>query len=285
MAPKRTSPRPSLSRDDGQLSPSSHYIAQGMKFSPVPCEFKDGKRKFRLKLAGDNDHISELADLEDDLRSIGLTVRTTVIESIFSAIESVIPKYIARTGCAVRLGNLVMLKPYATGSIDKDNGVADGEKNHVEIRGTVCPSLRYALSKMRLINTVTHADGIDRVSCEFNYAKRNTVRDGEKHCIIGKNIYVPHSDSPDYGTKGSVWLETRSGERIGSFNVTVRFDEHSFEATLKLDREPESRECVLVVETYGTKAAADKGVGKKLRHSINVLLVKEEPGGGGVQGR
>ena len=272
MAPKRISPRPSLSRDDMQLDPSSHDIADGMKFSPVPCAFKDGKRKFRLKLAGDSDNICELDDLKYDLQSSGLTVSTTVINSILHVIEKVIPRYMARTGRAVRLGNLVMLKPYATGSIDEENGKAVSEKNHVEIRATICPSLRYALSRTRPINTVSHPDGIDFVNCDYSGSTKNNLMDGKRHFINGKNIYVPVSTSPDYGKKGSVWLESCSGERIGSFDMTI---EGGFllAGTLKLDCEPASKDCVLVVETYGTKEAAAMGKGKMLRHSIKVRLV------------
>ena len=271
MAPKRISPRPTLSRDDYQLDTRSHCISDGIKFSPVLCWEKDGRQKFRLKLDGEGDNIRDLSSLAEDLRNSGLNLSMNVVNSVIDALLEVIPKYMAKTGRAVRLGNLVMLKPYATGSLEEKNGTPDTKKNHVEIRATACPALRYSLSRAKLVNTVKKAEGIEMIVAENNGAKRDVVYVGENHFINGRNIYVPKSDSADAGSKGSIWLESAAGERIGHFEVSIAGDS-MVGAKLVLEREPTSSDCVVVMDTFGTSEAAKKGEGMMLRRRYAVQL-------------
>lgn len=255
MRPKRASKLPKLSRDDAQIDGKSYLFNGGVRFKPVPFSGTDGVRRCRLKLEGDNDNIAELEDLEDRLRTAGLTVRVEVIESILDVLCTIIPEYIAQTGNSVRLGNLITLKPYATGSLHYANDPLDPEKNHLEIRATVSPSLRYSLAKARLINVAVSQNlGIEGCYGGPNNCK-DEVDDEHEILINGLNIYFPHCTPGEAGIRGGLWLETAEGEIIGRCGVKIGSPE-LLSAYLKLDKRPPSgSECNMVLETCGTKAA------------------------------
>ena len=255
MSPKRASGLPKLSRDDAQIDGKSHLFKGGIRFKPVPFSGTDGVRRCRLKLEGENDNIVELDALEERLRAAGQTVRIKVIEGLLDVLCAIIPEYIAETGNAVRIGNLVTLKPYATGSLRYANEALDPEKNHIEIRATVSPSLRYSLAKARLVNVDVAQDlGID--ACYGGSRNRRDEVDDEHEILVnGRNIYLPHCTPGEAGIRGGLWLETAEGEIVGRCGVTIS-GPTLLSAYLKLDkRPPVGSEFNLVLETCGTKEA------------------------------
>ena len=259
MKPKRASGLPSLSRDDAQIDAESHLIRHGMKFTPVPYSGMDKVRRYRLKLEGDNDNIDEIGVLEERLRTAGLTVRMNVIENIIDLLSDIIPEYIAQTGHSLRLGNIVMLKPYATGSLSYANSSLDPEKNHVEIRAAVSPSLRYSLAKARLINgMVTQDMGMDSCCMDENGRKKDEIDDKHRMYINGHNIYIPKCTPDQSDIRGGLWLETAEGEIVGRFGVDIS-GPNLLRVQLKLDKRPAAgSECKVVMESYGTKEAYGK---------------------------
>ena len=160
MAPKRRSRRPRLSRDDASLRNGEYPLTTDIMFTPVACGKTNGVTHYRLKLKGDSDSIVDVEDLDDEFFGTGL--RMEMVKNVLECIFEVIPKYIARTGNSVRLGNLVTLKAYATGTIDHVNDDADPARNYMEIRATELPALRYRLKNARLVNANGHPRGITR---------------------------------------------------------------------------------------------------------------------------
>jgi hypothetical protein len=160
MRPKRASGRFNFTRDDCQLE-ARHYLAKmGMTCRPVPC-FGGGKKSYRLELQGGKDNIVGLSALSEQIRTAGLNLHVSAVENVLNSIMDILPEYIAATGRSVRIGNLVTLKPFATGTIDEETDAPDPEKSHVEIRAVVSPALRYSLAKVRLINSKHKAKPAD----------------------------------------------------------------------------------------------------------------------------
>ena len=198
-------------------------------------------------------------------QSSGLSVN--VVDTVLSTLLDVVPKFIARTnGCAVRLGNLVTLKPCITGRIEYANGKLDAKKNHLEIHATESPALRHSLAKANLVNNARNSNGLDSV---LGGSNTSPVRDkidavNDMH-INGVDIYVPRQPSTADSGRGRVWVETRTGRRLGACAVLssgkdalhVRFVP---DAPLR----EEDRECRVVVETCGTKEAAESDKPKLL---------------------
>ena len=194
MAPKRMSSPPSRSRGDAQIDARSFLLREGVRFKTVPCGSSSGTPQYRLQLESDNDNIVGLGAIEEELRMAGLNLRVEAVENILNTLCGVIPEYIARTGNAVRLGNLVTLKPYATGTVAHANDAPDPDKNHLEVRATVCPSLRYSLAKARLVNAMRNVDGIDGVM--GGPAQKSGEIDAENEIgVVGRHIYLPPSSA------------------------------------------------------------------------------------------
>lgn len=210
MAPKRRSRRPRLSRNDAQFRKGEYPLSTDFRFTPVACGKTDGETRYRLKLEGDSDSIVELTELQDEFFGTGL--RVEMIDHVIGSIFDVIPRYIARTGNAVRIGNLVLLKPCVTGTIGHANDEADPAVNHVEVRATELPALRYCLKNARLVNVNGHPRGIARVIGGANPTEG--IVDAMNNIFIvgyeGCEIYVPLSGAGEEG----VWLETLDGQRI-----------------------------------------------------------------------
>ena len=254
MAPKRGSSHFTLTRADLQLDPQNGRLPD-IRVKPIPCG-AGGKQAYRLSLEESTDNICGLDALAEELRIAGLNLHVSAVENILNTILDVIPSYIARTGRAVRIGNLMTLKPYATGTIDNANDEPDPAKSHVEIRATVSPALRYSLAKARLVNVKQRRSVIDRVICDTDGAVVDVVDATHVILVNGRNIYVPLQSAADEDTRGSVWIETLDGVRLGRCAVlatgpdllTVRFVP---------DLPVSAGEARLVVETYGTKEAAD----------------------------
>jgi hypothetical protein len=253
MAPKRMSARPSRSRGDAQIDARSYLLRDGVRFRTVPCARFGDVQQYRLQLESDNDNIVGLDAIEDELRTAGLNLRVEAVENILNTLCGVIPEYIARTGNAIRLGNLVTLKPYATGTVAHANDAPDPEKNHLEVRATVCPALRYSLAKARLVNAMRNVDGIDSV---LGGPKQNNGEVDEKNDIVvfGRNIYLP-KPAGDAKVRGRAWLETREGEKLGRCEVMVSGNDNLC-LRLRLDAPLRVRDCRLAIETCGTKNAA-----------------------------
>ena len=253
MAPKRRSTRPSRSRGDAQIDARNYLLRDGVRFRTVPCARFGDVQQYRLQLESDNDNIVGLDAIEDELRTAGLNLRVEAVENILNTLCGVIPEYIARTGNAIRLGNLVTLKPYATGTVAHANDAPDPEKNHLEVRATVCPALRYSLAKARLVNAMRNVDGIDGV---FGGPKQNSGEVDEKNDILvfGSNIYLP-KPAGDANVRGRAWLETREGENLGRCEVMLSGNDNLC-LRLRLDAPLRVRDCRLAIETCGTKNAA-----------------------------
>ena len=271
MAAKRVSGRPPKSRFDMVMDGHDFALRDGMKFKAVPICNPKGITQYRLKLEDDNDNITDVGSLADELRTAGLNLHVAAVESVINALCDIVPQYIARTGRSVRLGNLVTLKPYATGTIGHENDPADPIENHVEIRATVSPALRYALSNMRLVNVDRKTSGLDFVIGGPN-GQKFEVDENHMTILFGSGIYVPEKQSGDNGAKGRIWLETLEGEKIGELDVVLSGD-NDLRAKLQLEKRPPKRECRLVLETYGTKAAAESGTAPFMSYRRNVRYV------------
>ena len=227
----------------------------GLEFTPIPCG-AGGTKKFRLQLKDSTDNICGLDSLADELRTAS-NLNVSVVESVMNVLLEVIPRYIAKTGCAVRLGNLLTLKPCVTGTLDSTVDKPDPKKNHVEIRATVSPALRYSLSRINLVNA-NKGGLIAKVIREMDNARLDEV-DAEHNILVsGSYIYVPSQSVTDVNTRGSVWIEALNGERLGRCAVlkpgrdilTVRFVP---------DKPVGECDARIVVETYGTKESAEAG--------------------------
>ena len=219
MAPKRRSRRPRLSRDDATLKKDEYPLTTDIPFTPVACGKTNGMTRYRLKLKGDSDSIVDVEDLEDEFFGTGL--RMEVVKNVLECIFDVIPKYIARTGESVRLGNLVTLKAYATGTIGHANAEADPARNYMEIRAAELPSLRYRLKNARLVNANGHPRGIAKV-VGGPRPVAGIVDAAHDISVIGydsSEIYVPMDASGE--AEVGVWLETLDGRRIVRCKVTA----------------------------------------------------------------
>lgn len=263
MRPKRASGSFTVTRHDCQIKPDSFLFPDsGVGFRPIPCY----KNRYRLEPENSTDNICTINDLADEIRqSSGLSVN--VVETVLATLLDVVPKFIARTnGCAVRLGNLVTLKPCITGTIEYANGKLDAKTNHLEIHATESPALRHSLAKANLVNTARNSNGLDRVLGGPSVSPVLDKIDAENDITVcGVDIYVPNQPSTTDSGCGRVWIETRTGRQLGACTVlksgkdvlTVRFVP---DAPLR----EEDRECRVVVETCGTKEAAESDKPKLL---------------------
>ena len=263
MRPKRASGSFTVTRHDCQIKPDSFLFPDsGVGFRPIPCY----KNRYRLEPENSTDNICTVSDLADEIRqSSGLSVN--VVETVLATLLDVVPKFIARTnGCAVRLGNLVTLKPCITGTIEYANGKLDAKTNHLEIHATESPALRHSLAKANLVNTARNSNGLDRVLGGPSVSPVLDKIDAENDITVcGVDIYVPNQPSTTDSGCGRVWIETRTGRQLGACTVlksgkdvlTVRFVP---DAPLR----EEDRECRVVVETCGTKEAAESDKPKLL---------------------
>jgi len=263
MRPKRASSSFTVTRHDCQIKSDSFLFPDsGVGFRPIPCY----KNRYRLEPENSTDNICTISDLADEIRqSSGLSVN--VVETVLATLLDVVPKFIARTnGCAVRLGNLVTLKPCITGTIEYANGKLDAKENHLEIHATESPALRHSLAKAKLVNNARNSNGLDSV---FGGPNASPVRDKIDAVndirVSGVDIYVPMQPSNMDEGQGRVWVETRTGRRLGACTVlksgkdalTVRFVP---DAPLR----EEDKECRVVVETCGTKEKAESDKPKLL---------------------
>ena len=255
MAPKRASTHYTVTREDRQLDPRKGQLPDSIKVTPIPCG-SDNERKYRLALVNSTDRICNLESLAEELRIAGLNLHVSAVENILNTLLDVIPSYIARTGRSVRIGNLVTLKACVTGVIDNSNDELDPEKNHLEIRATVSPALRYSLAKARLVNVKQRRNVIDRVIRDMDRAVMDEVDAVHNLLVNGTRIYVSPQSATDEDTRGRVWIETLDGEMLGRCAVLDSGPDlvvARFVPTMPVN-EGDAR---LVVETYGTKEAAD----------------------------
>ena len=263
MRPKRASSSFTVTRHDCQIKSDSFLFPDGgVGFNPIPCY----KNKYRLEPENSTDNICTVSDLADEIRqSSGLSVN--VVETVLATLLDVVPKFIARTnGCAVRLGNLVTFKPCITGTIEYANGKLDDKKNHLEIHATESPALRHSLAKAKLVNNARNSNGLDRVMGGPSANPTLDKIDAENEIFVnGIDIYVPKQSANADTGQGRIWVETRTGRRLGGCTVlrsgkdgaAVRFVP---DAPLR----DEDRECRVVVETCGTQEAAESNKPKLL---------------------
>ena len=173
MKTKRSSTRFKVTREGGQLDPRSGVIPATMKVHPIPCTSGDNP-KYRLELENATGNICDLDSLEEEFMSKA-ALHLSTVNSVVNAIFDILPRYIAQTGRSVRIGNLVTLKPFVTGTIDHANDEPDPDANHLEIRATVSPALRHSLAKAKVVNVNARAHVIDRVICEKNGARVDEI--------------------------------------------------------------------------------------------------------------
>ena len=263
MRPNRASRQFTKTRRDCQIKPDSHvFPVGGIGFRPIPC----GKDRYRLEPENSCDNICTIRDLEDEIRTAsGLSVN--VVESVLGTLLDVVPKFMARTnGCAVRLGDLVTLKPCITGSLDAANGDIDPKKNHLEIRATISPALRYSLKNAPLVNLAGHTKNFDRVMGGNPASPEIDKIDSENEILIScKDIYVPEQSASEARSDGRVWVETRDGRRLGACAVEISGrDVLNVRFVPDAPMREEDRECRIVVMTCGTIEAAEAEGSKKL---------------------
>ena len=268
MKPQRVSKRYTATREDLQIDPREHSLPE-VEVSPIPCG-AGGQRKYRLAIKDSTDRICDLKSLEDWLGNAGVTHIST-LENMLNSLLDVIPRYIAETGNSVRIGNLVTLKPFATGTLDNANDAPDPAKNHLEIRATISPALRHSLAKARLVNVKSSRNAISFVVNEMDWAQRDVLDASQIIHVNGNNIYVPRQSATDDGARGKVWFETLDG------NLLARCEVQSSGPCLivaRLDRPVAAGEARVVVETYGTEEAAASGDQTALsRHTHTVRFI------------
>ena len=267
MRPKRASKRYSVSREDCQLDPEDiHIPASGIKVKPVPC-IVNGKQKFSLSLVNSTDNIRCLDSLAEEIRMAGFQVST--VENMLNMLLDIVPKYIARTGHSLRIGNLMMVKPCATGTIEYANDALDPEINKLELRGTISPALRHSLTRAKLVNVSQRKRGLSFVIREANNSNRGEVDAESKLDINGTDIYVPPQSATDTDTRGKVWIETLDGRMLGRCAVLSSGPDMIL-AKFVPDAPVDVEEGRLFVETYGTKEAAEADDRSKLqRYSLD----------------
>ena len=126
--------------------------------------------------------------------------------------------------------------------------------------------MRHSLAKANLVNIARNSNGLDRVLGGPSASPVLDKIDAENDiAVCGVDIYVPNQPSTTDSGCGRVWVETRTGRRLGACTVlksgkdvlTVRFVP---DAPLR----EEDRECRVVVETCGTKEAAESDKPKLL---------------------
>ena len=263
MSPKRVSKPFTVTRRDCQIKAGSHLFPEGgVGFRPIPC----GNGRYRLELENSADNICTVDDLAEEIqRASGLSIN--VVNTVLGTLLEVVPAFIARkNGCAVRLGNLVTLKPCITGALDAANGRLDPKKHRLEIHATESPALRHALAQAPLMNLERNANELSRIFGGPSAQPERDRIDAENEILVnGSDIYVPCQPADADSGKGRVWVETRAGRRLGGCAVltngpnllTVRFvpDAPLHEA---------DRECRVVVETCGTQAKAEAEGPKRL---------------------
>ena len=270
---KRSSKRSALTREDRQLDPrESSMLQNGIKVHPVPC-MVGGKRKYRLVLEDSSDNICGLDSLAEEIQIAGANLHVSAIENALNTLLDVIPSYIARTGRSVRIGNLITLKPCATGTIDYANDDPDPGKNRLEIHAIVSPGLRHALKKVRLVNAARRTRGVDFVIRAMNWSVRGEVDAKHELHINGTKIYVPPQSATDKNTRGKVWIETLDGRMLG--RCAVRSSGPALIVARFVPDAPVGvEEGRLFVETYGTEEAAKAGDESLLqRYTCNVRFV------------
>ena len=136
--------------------------------------------------------------------------------------------------------------------------------------------MRYSLARAKLVNTARNANGLDRVMGGSSTSPAIDKIDAENDILVdGIDIYVPARPTNEDKGQGRIWVETRTGRKLGACTVlrsgkdaaTVRFVP---DAPLR----EEDRECRVVVETCGTKEAAESDKPKLLfRLSRDVTYV------------
>lgn len=269
--PKRVSKCPALTRADAVMDARDYRLRDGLSFHTIPCGRNGEDQRYRLELETASDNIVGLDALEDRLITAGLNLRANAVKTVVDTLLAVLPAYIAETGNAVRIGNLVTLKPFVTGTLAHANDAADPVKNHLEIRATVSPALRHALSRAPLVNVNRVSDGIANVVGGPN--SRYCEVDVEHETIVtGHGIYLPSQTFDAADAKGRAWLETMEGDKVGRFDVTVS-GESLLHLRLHLDVADMPRDCRLVIETYGTSAAAESAASQLLSYRRKVKLV------------
>lgn len=263
---------PVLSRSNRQIDPSSPYLRDGIRFTPVPCGTNGANCYYRLQLENANDNIVGIDALDEELRLAGLNIPASAVEGVLNTLFAVLPKYMARTGRAVRLGHLVTLKPYATGSLAHMNDEPDPATNRLEIRATICPALRYSLARVALVNAARREDR-SLVVAGGPEGEAGVVDEANESFVTGEGVYVPEQSFDADAPRGRVWLETLSGGRLGRFDV-LESSGRFLRIKLHLDAPAGGEECRVVVETYGSRAAAEGGEGVLMRLTRNVRLLR-----------
>ena len=256
-ASKRSSKSYTVTRDDRKLDPRDGQWRDGLKVKPIPCGAR-GTKRFRLQLENSTDRICGLDSFADELRTAGLNLHVSAVENVMNTLLEVIPRYIAKTGCAVRLGNLVTLKACVTGTLDSTADEPDTENNHVEIRATASPALRHSLARIKLVNVERRRNVIDKVIREMDNAESDVVDTNHNIMVSGRHIYVPPQSEMDENTRGSVWIETLNGEWLGRC-VVLESGQDLLTVRFVPDKTVDECEARIVLETYGTKAAAEAG--------------------------
>ena len=271
MSPKRVSKRYTVTREDRQLDPrKSSLLSSGIKVRPVPCPV-NGKRKYRLELEKSSDNIHGLDSLAEEINMSGYQV--SLVENMLNMLLDVVPRYIARTGHSVRIGNLLTLKPFATGTLEYANDTPNPENNKLEIRGTISPALRHSLSKVPLVNTSIQVRGIEFAINNANASRRDLINAELEILINGTDIYVPPQSAADENTRGKVWFETMDGRRLGRCSV-LSSGPNAIKAKLVPDAPVNVDEGRIFVETYGTMEAAKAGDSSLLqRYSHDIRFV------------
>ena len=254
---KRRSKSPLKTRDDAKVDKET-LKGSPVVYEPVSCGVaKDGRPRYRLKIANEADNIIELRDVpKDELYGSGIDYTPQVFENVINALCSVLPKYIAKSGHAVRLGNLVTLKPSIKGTIQYPNETPDSDKVKVEIHATVTPSMRHALELAELKLSEDFKGKIISVVDLATSANKDAITDGDEIRVVGSYIYVVPNDCRDTVINGgSAYLADSNGKKVGEFKVITANDTM---LTMKLGmlETVSTAKCKIVLETPGTEQAA-----------------------------
>lgn len=273
-SPQRASARPSMTRDGAKLGRRHIAFYRPLYVMPVECSPAGAEsKKYRLQLETDNDNIVDLSALAGKFEDAGCLIKMSTIEQALDSILEVVPRYIAETGRGVRIGNIALLKPYVAGSIDHINAAPDPVKNRLEIHASECPAIRHAITNAQIVNRLRKKDGIDFVYPDKPYGQQQTniIDAAFPFIVYGSKLYVPVQTADNPSKRGSIRVETRDGELVGYCDV-ISDGPILTTARLAVAKRPANRLARLVVETYGTRQAAEEG-GDMAIYTRNISLV------------
>ena len=118
--------------------------------------------------------------------------------------------------------------------------------------------LRYALSRAHLVNTQGDKGNIQHVAGGPK-GEEGIVDEDSTITVTGRGIYVPEQTYDTPSPMGRAWVESLTGEQLGRCDV-LKENDVLLILKLHMDKVPRTQDARLVIETYGTREAAQAAV-------------------------